>query len=486
MQVLRSLKMIFPFLCCFVLFATEAQAEVNNAGVLDSVLDRYLAAAETWGTIITDHASWLFWMLATLSLVWTFGMMALRKADIGEFVTELVRFLMFTGFFWWLLINGPYFASTIIESMQQIGSEAVGLDTTLSPSGIVDVGFEIFWKVLENNSYWKPVDSTIGCLLALAILIILALIGVNMLLLMVSAWILAYGGIFFLGFGGSNWTSDMALNYYKTVLGIATQLFAMVLLVGIGESFLDDYYARMNEGISIKDMSVLLIVALVLLALVNKIPSLISGIITGASVGGGGIGGFGVGAMVGAAGMAMAAASTGGAALMGGLANVAGGAQAVMAAVSKASATMSGGGGGGDSGGSSGGDDSSGGGGGGASGSETSSPLASAMGDSGGGSHSGGSSSTSGASSSAISEGGGGGMKSKMAKAAKFTGEVGKNLAQGIGSVAKGKVDSMMTSGSNRISETAGGKVAAAIKSSGQQPAFNGDSLSGSNNSNNQ
>ena len=51
-------------------------------------------------------------------------------------------------------------------------------------------------------------------------------------------WILAYAGIFFLGFGGSRSTSEMAINYYKTVRGrgIAVSPFAMVLLVGIGKT----------------------------------------------------------------------------------------------------------------------------------------------------------------------------------------------------------------------------------------------------------
>ena len=89
-----------------------------------------------------------------------------------------------------------------------------------------------------------------------------------------------YGGVFFLGFGGSRWTSDMAINYYKTVLGVAAQLMAMVLLVGIGKTFLDDYYARMSEGINLKEMGVMLIVCVILLALVNKIPALIAGVIT--------------------------------------------------------------------------------------------------------------------------------------------------------------------------------------------------------------
>src|SRR5574337_498527 len=264
-------------------------------------------------------------------------MMALRKADIGEFFAEIVRFTIFTGFFWWLLTNGPIFAKSIMDSLRQIGGNATGLGTRLSPSGVVDVGFAIFDKVIDQSSMWWPVNSAVGIIIAAIILMLLALVGVNMLLLLVSGWILAYAGVFFLGFGGSRWTSDMAISYYKTVLGVAAQLLVMVLIVGIGKTFLDDYYERMSEGITIKELGVMLIVSMILLMLVNKLPSLVSVIITGASVGHAGIGNFGSGAAVGAAGMAAAAAATGGTMLAASAVNAAGGAQALTAAFSKAS-----------------------------------------------------------------------------------------------------------------------------------------------------
>ncbi|HEY7799502.1 MAG TPA: type IV secretion system protein, partial [Hyphomonadaceae bacterium] len=96
--------------------------------------------------------------------------------------------------------------------------DATGLGNALSPSGVVDVGFAIFYKVMDQSSVWTPADSMTGILMAVAIMVILALVGVNMLLLLASGWVLAYGGVFFLGFGGSRWTSDLAINYYKTVL----------------------------------------------------------------------------------------------------------------------------------------------------------------------------------------------------------------------------------------------------------------------------
>ena len=547
MKVPANLKTALPLFLWLALFSVSAHAQVDNSGVFDNVLNRYSAAASGWAGVITTAASWLFWTLTVISMVWTFGMMALRKADIGEFFAEFVKFTIFTGFFWWLLTNGPNFASSIYDSLRQLAGNATGLGSGLSPSGIVDIGFAIFDKVLDQSSVWSPVDSACGILMATAILVILALVGVNMLLLLASGWVLAYGGVFFLGFGGSRWTSDMAINYYKTVLGIAAQLMAMVLLVGIGKTFLDDYYTRMSAGISLKEMGVMLIVVIILLALTNKIPALLAGIITGASVGGAGIGGFGAGAAMGAAGMAVAAAATGGAALAAGAASAAGGAQAVMAAFSKASENASsggdgggdlmsaftGGGGGGGGGDAGGGDAGTGdtpfaqaagfGGGGGGSGGDSGGSSASSDGggESSGSSSSSSSSSTggkasSGGSSSAAASGGGssssaasagespssggastassggsdagssgsgdskgndkaqaaaagGGFLASAAKAGRITADAGGILAKGIGSVAKAKASSINDSAMERIADTTGGKIAAAIKGSGTE-----------------
>lgn len=330
-------------LLCLALLSCTARAEIDNTGVLDNVLARYSAIAATWAATITTHATRLFWTLATISMVWTFGMMALRKSDIGEFFAEFVRFTIFTGFYWWLLRNGPSFATSIIDSMRAIGAGAAGAGAGLSPSGIVDIGFGLFANVLEKSSLWSPLSSAVGVTISLITLISLALIGVNMLLL-ISGWILAYAGIFFLGFGGSRWTSDMAINYYKTVLSIGAQLFTMVLLVGIGKSFIDQFYNNMSSAYKMNELAVIMVVAIVLLALVNKVPSLVGGLAMGGGTGALGSG-FGAGTALGAAAMAATAAATAGAAAVAGTANIAGGVQALMAAVSKANAAESAGGG---------------------------------------------------------------------------------------------------------------------------------------------
>ena len=317
-----------------VLYSTTALAQLTNDGIFDQVMMQFATRAGAWQETILQAAMFLFWTLGTISLVWTFGFMILRQADIGEFFAEFIRFSIFFGFFLWLLRNGPVFANSIIQSLSKIGEQASGMPS-VTPSGIVDIGFLILQQGLGNSSSWSPVDSLIGVLLSVGILILLAVVAINVLLLYVSGWILAYAGIFLLGFGGSRWTSDIAINYFKTVLGVAVQILVMILLVGIGYDLLGVFYAKMNSGVqNFEELGVMLVFCVALLMLVNRVPPLVAGVISGASIGGtGGIGNFGAGAVVGAA-MSTAGVAAGAARMAGtAVAEAAGGTQALMAAV---------------------------------------------------------------------------------------------------------------------------------------------------------
>jgi type IV secretory pathway TrbL component len=143
----------------FLLTAKTAAAAVQPDGMLDEVAARFLAASSTWGATITGYASWLFWTLVVISMVWTFGLMALRRADIGEFFAEFIKLTLFTGFFWWLLTNGPGFAMSIIDSMRTIGATAAGLPRELTPSEPISIAFDIIVKAGESYSLTSPIDN---------------------------------------------------------------------------------------------------------------------------------------------------------------------------------------------------------------------------------------------------------------------------------------------------------------------------------------
>lgn len=386
-------------------------AAVNSSAIMDSVLDKYKTAAESWGAVIKERATWLFFVLATISMVWTFSQLMFHRSSLAEFFGETIRFMLFTGFFLWLLRNGPQMADAIINSLKQIGNLASG-QPGVSPSGIVDIGFEIFSNSCRTSFFSfldDPLVSVGNLIVSGLILVILSLVGVNMLLQFCAAWILAYAGIFFLGFGGSRWTSDMALNYFKTVLGIGASLMTMVLIIGIGTSIVAEYQKQMSEVAELQELAILLVVAITLLLLVDKLPAMVAGIITGAGIGSMGVGSFGAGAAVGAA---MAAGS--GAMWLGskavdgakGLAVMAGGVgSAVKAACASAGQAMQQG---------------------------------------------------TGAFSGKDSGGSGLSLGKAMGTKAAFATEVGKALGKGIGAAAKGSFN-------EAVGKSAGGKVAAAI-----------------------
>lgn len=489
-----QLKVLMGLMALFLLITFSSNASAMDRNVMDTVLVRYQDAASAWSGVMLKYAKWLFMSLALISLVWTFLFLLLQGEGLTGVLAELLRFTAVTGFFFYILINGPAISMSIIKSMWDIGAEAIGQGSQFTPGGVTKIGFDIFFKVLDQSSVWSPVESTAGIILGLLILAILALVGVNLLLLYISSWVLVYGGIFYLGFGGSKWTSDMAIGFYKTVLSTGAQLMSMVLIIGIGKSILDTYYSGMSGGASLKEMSVIFVAALALLFLSNKIPALIGGIAGGGGTAG--IGGFGAGALVGAAAGAAAIAATGGAMAAAGATQAAGGVSALQAAFEAANAAESGSGGSGGGSGSSGGEDTG---------------NVDNAGPAGGGGSGGGSDGGSGGGS---SKGGSSGFASSFSKAGRVMSNMASSLSSGAVAHGSSVANSKMQSARDAIAQTTGGQIASQIRaqtasrmsggestgqdtgsttsqaaqegatseSSNASDSFSGDSLSGSQN----
>lgn len=336
LYVIRSKRWPLLLAVGIGLYACDAMAAISSGNILDSVTTQFYTQASLWGGIITGYATWLFWMLGTISLVWTGGTLTMKRADIGEFFAELVRFILFFGFFLWLLQNAPAIGTAIIHSLIQIGAKASQTGVS-NPSAVMDIGFNIFHKVMEQTSVLSPVDSMIGAVLAGIILICIALIAANMTIMLCSAWILLYGGIFFLGFGGSRWTSDIAINYYKALLSVGVSLMVMILMVGIAQSIVTNYYNQMSTGIQVTEIATIMVVAIILLLLIHRVPSMVSGVLTGATISGSGIGSYGAATGIAAAGVAALGA---GAVASSAARNIGGAGQAIASAYQNAQQNM--------------------------------------------------------------------------------------------------------------------------------------------------
>jgi hypothetical protein len=116
---------------------------------------------------------------------------------------------------------------------------------------------------------------------------------VNMLLLLCAAWIVLYAGLIFLGFGGCRWTSDMAINFYRTVLGVGVTLMTMQLIIGIGVQFLQDLVASASQNLDAGQLGILMCATIILAVISHRLPHMVAGMVVGGGHNGA-IGGVGM------------------------------------------------------------------------------------------------------------------------------------------------------------------------------------------------
>jgi type IV secretion system protein TrbL len=304
-------------LACVLLLLSPAPGwtQTTDSGV-ENITSQFSTSAKKWETSIKGHAVTLFWILAAIAAVWTFVLLVLRQADFAELFGVVTRFTFVTFFFYWVLDRGPEFAAKIMQSTQQIGNDASGMQG-VDYGAFVNAGQDILLGVNSKVNVFEPLTGLCADLLALLIFVALCLISLNIILVTAQTWIIAYSGLIFLRFGAAEWTRDMSAGYYKTMLAYGVKLMVTLLLARIGLDILHNVQAKGGQGWG-TDLALLcqaLAGAMILLGIIAKAPD---GVASMAGVSTGGFG-HGVGAFVTAAGMGyQAGAWAGGAAVQGG------------------------------------------------------------------------------------------------------------------------------------------------------------------------
>ncbi len=319
--------LLFALVLCFLLPDASHAADVK---ILDTVVSKYNDAAKSWEPVLSRAATRLFLALCVISLVFTAGFGFVRGTmGLGDFFAEFLRFGITMGFFFWLLNNGPAIAKSLIDSMTMLGQTASSnYLVKLTPSDICTHGFGLIYDAVSEFGKSDYATGVMVIIIALMIALVFAVIAAQMVVLLCSSWILIYGGVFYLGFGGGNWTTEIAKNYFKTVLAQAMQVFTFCLLLGIGQTeilnltvglrttknvVVANYWwlfgvtgeaptkVVQSETLTITGMCVALVFAVILCILVSRVPGLVAGVINGSSISAMSFGGVG-GAMASARG----------------------------------------------------------------------------------------------------------------------------------------------------------------------------------------
>jgi type IV secretion system protein TrbL len=273
---------------CCLFFTSSVYADtsaINANNTLDSIVDLFKNRSQLWESTLRVYATTLFWILAFIEFTWMGMKLALKRADLSEWLSEIVNQILFIGFFLMLLTNSSSLAHSIIQSFMTAASTAShssGGVEGVTPSNVFDVGLNLYNKVAQSTKILHPMDNAALMLTADAIVICFAYIAACMVEAMVEAYLVVSAGVLFMGFGGSRWTKDYALNFFKYAVSVGAKLFVLQLLVGLGENmiigFVNDFQSK---GI---DIAIILGAAVVMAFLTKNIPGHVQGLISGVSV----------------------------------------------------------------------------------------------------------------------------------------------------------------------------------------------------------
>jgi type IV secretion system protein TrbL len=268
-------------------FSAQQQA-ISGGKALDAISSQFTSAAQQWEPVIKSHAATLFWILAAIAAAWTFAVLVMRQADLAELIGAVVRFVFITSFFWWILQHGDGFARKILQSTAQLGNESSGMDG-LDYGAFANMGLQILIQVGQHVSIFQPAVGVLASLLALLILIAVGLITVNILLVVVETWVIVYAGLIFLAFGATEWSRDMSIGYYKTILAWGIKMMTTLLLAGIGLNILQGIQSQAGPGwgSDVMNLGIALLTCTILFGIIGKAPGVVAGI-TGVSTSGSG------------------------------------------------------------------------------------------------------------------------------------------------------------------------------------------------------
>ncbi|PDT48353.1 MULTISPECIES: P-type conjugative transfer protein TrbL [Sinorhizobium] len=271
---------LFCVACAVPAFAQEGQ-------VLTELENQVSSAARGWESTIMDAARSLFWILAAIEIGIAAVWLAIQAAALDSWFAELVRRIMFVGFFAFVLDNGPTFARAVVNSLFQIGAGG----GSASPAEVFDAGIRVASQMSQQAQFGVFEDNAlaIAAVLAMSVVVIcFSLVAAIFVSVMVEMYVGLLAGMIMLGLGGTSFTKDFAVRYLVYAFGVGMKLMALVMIARIGSNVLLGL-AQAPTATSDQFVTTLAIagISVVVFIIAMYVPGIIQGVVQGASVSGG-------------------------------------------------------------------------------------------------------------------------------------------------------------------------------------------------------
>jgi len=276
-------------LLCLMSVTAHAQTAGTTAtnSNYTSIIDLFNTAASRWQGPLQSAASALFGGLVAINLVLTVAPLAVRGADFPEWAETLVKFVLVTGFWLWMIHNYSSLANSVIQGFRHAAQNAVassGGSSTLTPTDILKCGVDLANVALQQASVWRPVLTVAIAITACIIFCIFGLVAGLVAVTLVESFVVINASVIFMGLGGFRFTSDIAMHAIKYTLGIGVKLFSLQLIVGISLTVFESWttqYSAPGMLATVQDIFGLACLIILIFFLALHVPPALMGIVTG-------------------------------------------------------------------------------------------------------------------------------------------------------------------------------------------------------------
>ena len=305
-------------------------ASAADGSLLTNLENNVRSATQGWQDTVINAATSLFWILAGIEFGIAAIWLAIAAPSLDTWAAELIRRILFIGFFLFVLQQGPTFAKAVVDSLFQLGAEG----GQASPADVFNAGMKVASALSEHVKFgiFEDNQMAIGIIFAMVIVVIcFSMVAAIFVSVLVEMYVGLLAGMIMLGLGGSSFTKDFAIKYLIYAFSVGMKLMALVMIARIGSEILIGLAHDANTGEELLASLVIAGLSVVVFIISIYVPNIVQGVVAGTSVSNGmevmrtgsqvatfaAAAATGVGAGVAAGGAAAASAKAGGSGLVG-------------------------------------------------------------------------------------------------------------------------------------------------------------------------
>lgn len=269
--------------------AAVAQIPPNGDNAVDWILDPIRATFAAQRDTVLSSIERMFYFLALLEFVYSFGLMTLRgSATFNAFAVFFVERLIVLLLFFSFISNGWLIARAITDTAMTIGGNITGTQV-LNPADIFDKGLKLSGEWMTASSSWfTNLTAALGMVIsASAVFLLYVAIAGELVMVLAETYVLLLAGLFLLAFGGSSWTRSYAIAYFVWTLGAALKILVLYVILAMGFTVVDAWsVAHLSTDFNMTKALTLIGSLMLIWMMSRRLPSIAADMLRGFYTGG--------------------------------------------------------------------------------------------------------------------------------------------------------------------------------------------------------